>query len=130
MPAVTDIHNNIDMEALPIFSNHGVTANANPQSVIPHNRYVGTLIDVVCSGGSSDPEQRVPGDFGGSANTLWTIYGNEAKSHDESRIQTLKDDMDGVLIFVRSYFVDSRGFRHIDSWQHRLVYFLRFSPHS
>ncbi|KAF8486852.1 hypothetical protein DFH94DRAFT_621036, partial [Russula ochroleuca] len=43
------------------------------------------------------------GDFNGSANALWTLYGKEAKSHDDSRIQTLKDDMDGVLIFVRPY---------------------------
>jgi len=49
------------------------------------------------------------GDFDGSANALWTLYGQEAKSHDESRIQTLKDDMDGVLIFVRSHFVHRRG---------------------
>jgi hypothetical protein len=41
------------------------------------------------------------GDFDGSANPLWTLYGKEAKGHDESQIQTLKDDMDGVLIFVR-----------------------------
>ncbi len=45
------------------------------------------------------------GDFEGSANALWAIYGKEAKSHDEALIQTLKDDMDGVLIFVRPYFV-------------------------
>jgi len=44
------------------------------------------------------------GDFDGSANALWTLYGKEAKSHDEARVQTLKDDMDGVLIFVRPYF--------------------------
>jgi len=43
------------------------------------------------------------GDFDGSANPLWTLYGKEAKSHDESRIQNLKEDMDGVLIFVSSY---------------------------
>ena len=43
------------------------------------------------------------GDFDGSANALWALYGKESKSHDESRIQTLKDDMDGVLIFVRPY---------------------------
>ena len=85
---------------------------------------------LVCTDNSSDPEQPVPGDFGGSANSLWTLYGNEAKSRDESRIQTLKDDMDGVLIFVRSYFVHACVFRHIDSWQYRLVYFLRSSPHS
>jgi hypothetical protein len=39
-------------------------------------------------------------DFDDSANDLWSLYGKEAKSHDEARINTLKDDMDGVLIFV------------------------------
>jgi len=48
---------------------------------------------------------RMMGDFDGSANALWTLYGKEAKSYDNSRIQTLKDDMDGVLIFVRSYLL-------------------------
>jgi hypothetical protein len=43
------------------------------------------------------------GDFDGSANALWSLYGNGAKSHDQAQIQTLKDDMDGVLIFVRPY---------------------------
>ncbi|KAH9998669.1 hypothetical protein BJV77DRAFT_940547, partial [Russula vinacea] len=43
------------------------------------------------------------GDFDGSANALWTLYGKEAKTHDEARIHTLKDDMDGVLIFVRPF---------------------------
>jgi hypothetical protein len=28
------------------------------------------------------------GDFDGSANPLWTLYGKEAKSYDESRVQT------------------------------------------
>ncbi|KAH9996413.1 hypothetical protein BJV74DRAFT_769116, partial [Russula compacta] len=55
------------------------------------------------------------GDFDGSANPLWTLYGKEAKSHDEARIQTLKDDMDGVLIFaglfsaaLTSFIIDSK----------------------
>jgi len=65
--------------------------------------------------GSSDPEPRMIGDFDGSANALWTLYGKEAKSHDESRIETLKEDMDGVLIFVRLYFAHAYGLRHIDS---------------
>jgi hypothetical protein len=43
-----------------------------------------------------------PGDFDGSANALWTLYGKEAKSHDEAEVETLKDDMEGVLLFVRS----------------------------
>ncbi|KAI0285588.1 hypothetical protein BC826DRAFT_1051702 [Russula brevipes] len=40
------------------------------------------------------------GDFDSSANPLWTLYGKEARNHDTARIQTLKDDMDGVLIFA------------------------------
>jgi hypothetical protein len=82
------------------------------------------LIDVPLS--SSGP----PGDFDDSANELWTLYGKEAKSHDESQIETLKDDMGGVLIFVRLYFVHAYGLGHTNSWQHRPVYFLRSSRHS
>ena len=53
------------------------------------------------------------GDFDGSANALWSLYGKESKSYDEARIQPLKDDMDGVLIFVRPYFVCAcNGFGH------------------
>ncbi|KAH8986815.1 hypothetical protein EDB86DRAFT_2809392, partial [Lactarius hatsudake] len=40
------------------------------------------------------------GDFDDSANALWSLHMKEAKSHDEARIQSLKDDMDGVLIFA------------------------------
>ena len=54
-------------------------------------------------GSGPDQETRMIGDFDGSANGFWSLYGKEAKSHDESRIQTLKEDMDGVLIFVRSF---------------------------
>jgi len=39
-------------------------------------------------------------DFDDSANVLWYLYGKEAKDHDEARMQTLRDDMDGLLIFV------------------------------
>jgi hypothetical protein len=42
-------------------------------------------------------------DFDDGANALWTLYGKEAKSHDEAHIHSLKGDMDGVLIFVRSH---------------------------
>ena len=43
------------------------------------------------------------GDFDDSANALWSLYEKEAKGHDEATIQTLKDDMDAVLIFVRAH---------------------------
>jgi hypothetical protein len=42
-------------------------------------------------------------DFDDSANALWSLYGKEAKGHDTATIRSIKDDMDGVLIFVRSY---------------------------
>ena len=60
-------------------------------------------------------EKRMIGDFDGSANALWSLYGKEAESNDKSRIQTLKEDMDGVLIFVSSYFVYPRGLGHANS---------------
>ena len=59
---------------------------------------------------------RMIGDFDGSANSLWRLYGQEAKSHDESHIQNLKRDMDGVLIFVCSHFVPPySGLDHADT---------------
>ena len=40
--------------------------------------------------------------FDDSANALWSLYAKVAKSHDEATVETIKDDMDGALIFVRS----------------------------
>jgi hypothetical protein len=48
-------------------------------------------------------EPRVIGDFDGSSNALWTLFRDEAKSHDDAQINTLKEDMESALIFVRSY---------------------------
>ena len=44
------------------------------------------------------------GDFDENANAMWSLHLGEAKSHDEARINSLKDDMDSVLIFVRVAF--------------------------
>ena len=44
-------------------------------------------------------------DFNDSANNLWFLYGKKAKNHDQARIETLKDDMDGILIFVCACFL-------------------------
>ena len=60
-------------------------------------------------------EKRMIGDFDGSANALWSLYGKEAESNDKSRIQTLKEDMDGVLIFVSSCFVYPCGLGRANS---------------
>ena len=48
------------------------------------------------------------GDFDDSADPLWSLHAKEAKSHDEARIQSLKNNMDGVLIFVRVYIFSLR----------------------
>jgi hypothetical protein len=53
-----------------------------------------------------EPEEpRMIGDFDGSSNALWTLFRDEAKSHDDARIVTLKDDMESSLIFVCSYLI-------------------------
>ena len=57
-------------------------------------------------------EKRMIGDFDGSADALWSHYHEGAESHDKSRIQRLKEDMDGVLIFVKSCFVYPCGLGH------------------
>ena len=51
---------------------------------------------------NNSPEDfsKEPRDFDDSANALWYLYGKEAKGHDEARMQNLRDDMDGLLIFV------------------------------
>jgi len=68
-------------------------------------------------------EKRMIGDFDGSADALWSHYHEGAESHDKSRIQRLKEDMDGVPVFVRSYLSIPADFDRADSWQRRLVYF-------
>jgi hypothetical protein len=50
---------------------------------------------------SRGPDQKVHRDFDDGANALWSLYGKEAKTHDEARFVSLAADMDGVLLFVR-----------------------------
>ena len=47
---------------------------------------------------------RMIGDFDDNANAMWSLHISEAKSHDDAWINSLKDDMDSVLIFVRLVF--------------------------
>ena len=85
---------------------------------------------------SSSPDQEqqeihMIGDFDSGATALWTLYRDEAKSHDEARIRSLREDMDGVLIFVRSCSVYScNRFAVTNAHHNRLVYFLLLSPRS
>ena len=55
-------------------------------------------------GDTTQPTEATPrmiGDFDTSANSLWSLQMKEAQSHDGARIQSLDDNMNGVLIFVR-----------------------------
>lgn len=60
-------------------------------------------------GPNNDVEQRgmneASKDFDDSADELWSLYGNVAERHDESRIRTLKDDMDGIPVYVCGFFI-------------------------
>ena len=71
------------------------------------------------------------GDFEGSSNALWTLFRDEAKSHDDARIVTLKDDMESALIFVRSHPICTYvGIGRTHLLSHRPVYFPLPSLHS
>ena len=39
-------------------------------------------------------------DYDARASPLWSVYMKEAESHDKALIETWKDDMEGVIIFV------------------------------
>ncbi|KAI0286712.1 hypothetical protein BGY98DRAFT_8516 [Russula aff. rugulosa BPL654] len=52
---------------------------------------------------SESEEPRMIGDFDGTASKFWKIFKNEANSHDDARINTLKEGMDNAPIFIRSY---------------------------
>ncbi len=72
-----------------------------------------------------EPEEpHMIGDFDTSASEFWNLFKDEAKSHDEDRVLSLKADMKYALLFVRSYSLRAYyGPGHADAWLHRLVYF-------
>jgi hypothetical protein len=51
--------------------------------------------------GPQQPEPRESDDFDERAAEFWAVYVREARSHDEASIGTWKDDMEGIIIFVR-----------------------------
>ncbi|KAN0136284.1 hypothetical protein V8E53_005889 [Lactarius tabidus] len=65
-----------------------------PWSKVPSNRKAGTTSN---SFSKSEKERR---DFDDGANALWSLYGREAKTYDEARIQSLAADMDGIPTFA------------------------------
>jgi hypothetical protein len=79
---------------------------------------------------SESKEPRMIGDFDGSANEFWKLYRDEAQSHDDATISTLKDGMDSALIFVRSYSVLASSTDLVVLIRgYRPVYFLPSSQH-
>ncbi|KAH9170101.1 hypothetical protein EDB89DRAFT_1356394 [Lactarius sanguifluus] len=68
-------------------------------------------------------------DFDDGANALWSLYGKEAKTHDEARIVGLADDMDGVLLFaglfsavLTSFLVESTQSLRVDPAEQSVYY--------
>ena len=59
----------------------------------------GTSGDTTQPTPSEEPPPMI-GDFDNSANALWSLQMKEAQNHDGARIQSLSDNMNGVLIFV------------------------------
>ncbi|KAF8259796.1 hypothetical protein EI94DRAFT_1614182, partial [Lactarius quietus] len=60
---------------------------------------------------------------------MWSLHLDEAKSHDEARINSLKADMDGVLIFaglfsaaLTSFLIDSVSNLQVDPAQQMVYY--------
>lgn len=51
--------------------------------------------------GPQQTEPRENDDFDERAAEFWAVYVREARSHDEASIGTWKDDMEGIIIFVR-----------------------------
>ena len=107
----------------PALSLDGVGALTIDKGIGTNNQPTGST-EGVAPARDSYP-RRMIGDFDDSANALWSLHEKEAKSHDEARIQSLKDDMDSVLIFVRCPVLINSQHRHcgIDTRPSRLVYF-------
>ncbi|KAF8502810.1 hypothetical protein F5888DRAFT_1667354, partial [Russula emetica] len=71
------------------------------------------------------------GDFDGSSNALWTLYRDEAKSHDDAQFVTVKDDIGNLLLFAGLFSATLTAFV-VDSKQNlkpspadETVYYLR-----
>ena len=82
------------------YSSSGLTIS-KPTGEIGQPSEGGTPGDTPQSIPSASEMPPMIGDFNDNANALWSLHLDEAKSHDEARIHSLKEDMDSVLIFVR-----------------------------
>ena len=62
--------------------------------------YKGSAVGTAPKFSSRGMDQKERRDFDDGANALWSLYGEEVKTHDESRFESVAKDMDGVLVFV------------------------------
>ena len=62
--------------------------------------YTGSGVGSTFNSPAEDLYPKERRDFDDGANAPWSLYGKEAKTHDEARIQSLAKDMEGVLVFV------------------------------
>lgn len=65
---------------------------ASPEDVQPHNNS-----RVV----PAESHDRDTDEYDERAAKFWSVYVQEAESHDKALIETWKDDMEGIIIFVR-----------------------------
>jgi hypothetical protein len=66
-------------------------------------------------GPEPNKEPHMVGDFDGSSEALWNLFKTEAKSYDDARINTLKDNIGGALVFVRPHSIRTYyGLSHAD----------------
>ena len=63
--------------------------------------YIGSAAGTMPNASFRGVHQEEPRDFDDGANALWCLYAEEAKTHDQSRFESMVKDMDGVLVFVR-----------------------------
>ena len=62
--------------------------------------YTGSGAESTFNSSPKGSYQKERQDFDDGANALWSLYGKEAETHDEARIQILAADLDGIPTFV------------------------------
>ena len=63
--------------------------------------YIGSAAGTMPNTSSRGVHQKEHRDFDDGANALWSLYGEEAKTHDQARFESTIKNMDGALVFVR-----------------------------
>ncbi|KAH9075708.1 hypothetical protein EDB83DRAFT_2312131 [Lactarius deliciosus] len=88
-----------EFKIMTVFANRGgdVEAQSGKSEV---QRKIGILLEVIREREKQKAMAKLDRQLVHSTNALWSLHVKEATSDDGSRIQSLKDDIDGVLMFV------------------------------